>query len=273
MPWQRKTRGRSQGNVWRNHWGAPAYLVGTLLTLLFIQAVPCHLGQDRIQGVILQVQPLQALKRWGRVAGKSKHTGKVPQSRTKWAGRKSSYRESHLRLWQQSGVPVGLSRSHIPAVPKHSATPGYETRAQESLPWAEQSWQAGWPACYWGGPGAGGWPGGQSPLAAAAVCSYSGPASPGVWGHRNPTRTKKKEHLSLGLSPGAPTSEAPMHKSQLYLVPAIPAWMKMEIASITAGGKQWDRCKKAELEVAIKCGFLHPQFSDLPSTAHCIQLS
>ena len=85
MPWQRKTRGRPQGNVWRSHWGAPAYLVGTLLTLFFIQAVPCHLGQDRIQGVILQVQPLQALKRWGRVAGEPKHTWRVPQSGTKWA--------------------------------------------------------------------------------------------------------------------------------------------------------------------------------------------
>lgn len=90
MPWQRKTRGKPQGNVWRSRWGAPAYLVGTLFTLLFIQAVPCHLGQDRIQRVILQVQPLQALKRWGRVAGKPKHTWRVPQSRTKWAGRKPS---------------------------------------------------------------------------------------------------------------------------------------------------------------------------------------
>ena len=51
-----------------------AYLVGALLTLLLIQAIPCHLGQDRIQGVILQVQPLQTLNRWGRESGKPEFT-------------------------------------------------------------------------------------------------------------------------------------------------------------------------------------------------------
>lgn len=42
--------------------GASAYLVGTLLTLLLIQTVACYFGQDRIQGIILQVQPLQVLE-------------------------------------------------------------------------------------------------------------------------------------------------------------------------------------------------------------------
>lgn len=54
------------------------YLVGTLLTLLLIQAIPCHFGQGRIQGVILQVQPLQALKKWDTEA-KPKFTQRVLQ--------------------------------------------------------------------------------------------------------------------------------------------------------------------------------------------------
>lgn len=71
MPWEEKQE--AEASPREAYKGDPgelrAYLVGTLLTLLFIQAIPCHFGQDRIQGVILQVQPLQALKRRGREAG------------------------------------------------------------------------------------------------------------------------------------------------------------------------------------------------------------
>lgn len=64
-----------------------AYLVGALLALLLIQAIPCHLGQDGIQGVILQIQPLEALKRWGREARKPDFMSKGSSSGTKCAGR------------------------------------------------------------------------------------------------------------------------------------------------------------------------------------------
>lgn len=72
MPWEGKQE-EAEVSPREAYKGDPrelcAYLVGALLTLLFIQAIPCHFGQDRIQGVILQVQPLQALKRRGGETG------------------------------------------------------------------------------------------------------------------------------------------------------------------------------------------------------------
>jgi len=76
----------------------------------------------------------------------------------------------------------------------------YVTAQQTVLPWAVQSWLAGWLNGCSAGPGAADWPGAQSPRAAVEAGFYSNPVSPDASNCRSPTKTQTQTKPRKSLS-------------------------------------------------------------------------
>lgn len=123
----------------------------------------------------------------------------------------------------------------------------YITAQQTVLPWAVQSWLAGWPSGCSEGPGAADWPGGQNPRAAVAADFYSNPASPDASNCRSLTKTQTRTTQRKLVSTFIEEPQWEVHRDSLHLTSGTNPWLttglrwRKILLLLCLGERQWDR--------------------------------